>query len=641
MPSARTPFMVDDPDSLRAHASEGATDGELDALFQLSLEMLCIAGADGYFKRVNPAFERTLGYSSQELLSCPFIEFVHPEDRAATQTEVRRLTEGIPVIRFENRYRCRDGSYRWLSWAATPDARGERFYAVASDVTHRKRVEEALRESRLHYRQLLEAVTSYNYSVELQDGRPQSTWHSAGCLATTGYSPEDYAADPLLWIGMVHPEDRDMVRLQIARVLANEQVAPLEHRILHNDGRIRWVRDTIVLHRDPAGRLVRYDGLVEDITDRKLLEERFRRLVESAPDAMVVADSRGRIVQVNEQTEKLFGYPREELLGQAVELLAPEHVRNRHVGERLEYSAHPRPRPMGMHGKFNGRRKDGSEFPAEISLSPIDTDEGPLIYAAVRDITQRRQAEEKVRNNEVQLLAAQRIQERLLPNRSPHAPGFDIAGASYPAEFAGGDTFDYLTMHDGSLGLAIGDVAGHGFAPALLMASTHAYLRSMVRTSSDVGEILTRVNAILFDEIEVGHFITFLFGRLDLPARSFMYCNAGHPTGYLLDYAGKVKSCLSSTSPVLGIFPDIEFVTAGPLLLAPGDLLLLITDGVLEAQSPDGEQFGDERMLETVCAHHRQPSREIIEILYRAVLAFSQREKPIDDVTAVVVKVEP
>ena len=129
-------------------------------------------------------------------------------------------------------------------------------------------------------------------------------------LGDHGLLPEDYAAEPLLWIGMVHPEDREMVRLQVARVLANEQVAPLEHRILHNDGRIRWVRDTIVLHRDPAGRLVRYDGLVEDITDRKLLEERFRRLVESAPDAMVVVDSRGRILQVNEQTEKLFGYPR-------------------------------------------------------------------------------------------------------------------------------------------------------------------------------------------------------------------------------------------------------------------------------------------------------------------------------------------
>jgi sigma-B regulation protein RsbU (phosphoserine phosphatase) len=226
-----------------------------------------------------------------------------------------------------------------------------------------------------------------------------------------------------------------------------------------------------------------------------------------------------------------------------------------------------------------------------------------------------------------------------LPECPPTLAGFDIAGGAYPAEFTCGDTFDYLTLVDGSLGLVIGDVMGHGFAPSLLMASTHAYLRSLGQTSADVSTILTLTNRILVDETKENCFVTLLLGRLDPQARTFTYCSAGHPTGYVLDASGRVKSYLKSTGLPLGIFRDAEFPAVGPLLLESGDLFLLITDGVLESQSPAGEQFRAERMLDTVRSHRHQPSHAIIEKLYRTVLDFSQKEKPSDDVTIVVVKV--
>jgi PAS domain S-box-containing protein len=136
----------------------------------------------------------------------------------------------------------------------------------------RTRAETALRTSEQRYRELLAAVTSYSYSVEIHHGSPVATKHSAGCQAATGYAPEDYASDPNLWFSMVHPEDREMVRHHVGKVLAGENVPPMERRILRKDRATRWVRDTIVCHRDAAGQLVRYDGLVEDITERKQIE---------------------------------------------------------------------------------------------------------------------------------------------------------------------------------------------------------------------------------------------------------------------------------------------------------------------------------------------------------------------------------
>ena len=236
-------------------------------------------------------------------------------------------------------------------------------------------------------------------------------------------------------------------------------------------------------------------------------------------------------------------------------------------------------------------------------------------------------------------LAAQ-IQQKLYPRRSPHRPGLDIAGAAFPAAATCGDYFDYVEMPNGAIGIAIGDVTGHGLGPALIMAETRAYLRSLAQTEWDPGQVLTRLNQQLVSDLADEHFVTLSLAQIDVRAGRMVYANAGHPSALVFDRFGVVKATLESTGLPLGVLPDADYRTNDGLKLESGDAIVFLTDGITECRTIDGKYFDLEGVRDTVRAHIDEPAQQIVRHVREAVGNFCNGRSQEDDMTIVVCKLD-
>lgn len=244
------------------------------------------------------------------------------------------------------------------------------------------------------FRRLVEGIEDYAIFMLDPEGRICS-WNR-GAAVIKGYSKEEVLGQhfSIFYTDDAVSDGVPALELERARALGRYEDEGWRRRKNHS---LFWGNVVITALTDSHGKLEGYAKVTKDMTERKRLEERFRRVVESAPNAMVMINRAGRIEMVNTQAERLFGYTRTEMLGKLVEILVPDRFSHAHPEKRNQFFDDPQARPMGAGRDLFGRRKDGSEFPVEIGLNPIETEDGMMVLSSIVDISERKRLEERFR----------------------------------------------------------------------------------------------------------------------------------------------------------------------------------------------------------------------------------------------------
>ena len=235
-----------------------------------------------------------------------------------------------------------------------------------------------------------------------------------------------------------------------------------------------------------------------------------------------------------------------------------------------------------------------------------------------------------------ELVLARSIQRKFLPDRAPDVPGYELDGRNRPSSEVSGDAYDFIKLAPGQIGVSIADVAGKGVSAALILATLRASLRTEAAGRYSMEEILERVNRLIWESVDPGQFVTAVYGVLDQENAVFSYVNAGHERPILRRRDGGVER-LTAGGLLLGFDPEAGF-ELGRVTLAPGDLLLLFTDGATEAGPPGGEPFGEERLIAYLDTHATLPVGELLDGLIGEVEAYLSGEPVGDDVTLVALR---
>ena len=450
---------------------------------------------------VTEKWRKLFGFSESEPVTFGrLLQVVHPEDRERMKQLVQQMFEHGGG-EYENEYRIRrpDGSTRWIAGygSAELDERGKPAFArgVSRDITERKIAEEESRESEARFRTVADAAPVL---IWMSGPDKLCTFFNKGWLDFTGRKLEQELGNG--WTEGVHADDFAHCVDIYKNSFDARQSFTMEYRLRRNDGEYRWVLDSGTPRFASDGAFLGYIGSCIDITERKRTEEQFRLVLDAVPNAMIMVDSAGIINFASASTATVFGYSLSELIGSNIETLIPERFRDRHGGYRKGFHSQPSSRAMGTGRDLFGRRKDGSEFPVEVGLNPIRTEQGLFVLASVIDITARKQAElEHLRQNmELARVGRVAVMGELaasLAHEVNNPIGAMVANAS-----AGQRLITAGKVEIGELNDLLTDIAADGRRAGEIVQG----IRNMVRKGK-VRRSLTEINDTIRDLLRIVH----------------------------------------------------------------------------------------------------------------------------------------
>jgi PAS domain S-box-containing protein len=358
-------------------------------------DKLCTFFNKGWLEFTGRTIERELGNG--------WAEGVHPDDLEQCWKAYVSAFAAREPFTLQYRLRHHDGVHRWIAdkGVARYDLEGNflGYIGACVDITDLLKKERALREFEERVTLAAEAA---RFGVWELDIGTNEIWMSEKARELFQFQPGttvNYAA----FQERVHPEDRARRDSNIRRAIEEKGEYEMEYRALLPDGTIRWIGARARCRADENGYVTLLLGISMDVTERKQAEELFHLATEASPSGTLLVDEEGRIVLANAHVEELFGYKHEDLVGAPIETLLPERYAAKHPGYRANFFHAPQARPMGAGRELFARRKDGTEFPVEIGLNPIQTSRGILVLGSVVDISARKRAEEEARRRREQL----------------------------------------------------------------------------------------------------------------------------------------------------------------------------------------------------------------------------------------------
>ena len=355
---------------------------------KIAIDLLCITGFDGYFKYLNPLWFKKLGWTEKEFKEIPFMDFVHPDDMEATKTSMQKLIKGQKVIDFDNRYKCKNGSYIWLSWRFYTMKNKGLIYAVARDITERKIAEEFTKDKE----NKLNVITDNMSDVISQvDEKGNFIYLSPSVKRVLGYEPDLFMKKT--YDDLVHPDDIDFILTTIHNaVLAKIALVRMEYRCKHIKGHYVWLEAQSHILYDKEGRFNGAVSASRDINNRKESEERIKQnevklknILATAPIGITVIDINGKVTFWNEACEKIFGWEQKDVIGKLNPILPSDDINELYEDKK---------QLQNFSLELKAIRKNGNIIDVRFSRESVKDHDGKVtgFIELFEDITERKGA---------------------------------------------------------------------------------------------------------------------------------------------------------------------------------------------------------------------------------------------------------